>query len=163
MINTEEKARKKVLDTWNASELFIILSESKYQNGRSVPRAFQIGGGEYISLSIFTDYKAAEEFCKVGYIVDGRYLIGRIDNSDKYRDLYSILNTALHLGINRTDIDCGTEDAMNITLAAMLDWGGRKISDVSMLLSKEEFEQVTGGGEIRLNFNPIPLYAETAR
>ncbi len=159
MIDTEEKARKKVLDTWNASELFIILSESKYQNGRSVPRAFQIGGGN-ISLSIFTDHKAAEEFCKTGYIIDGRYLIGRIDNSDKYRDLYSILNTALHLGINRTDIDCGTEDAMNITLAAMLDWGGRKISDVSMLLSKDEFERVCGGGEIRLNFNSMPLYNE---
>ncbi len=159
MIDTEEKARKKVLDTWNASELFIILSESKYQNGRSVPRAFQIGGGN-ISLSVFTNYKAAEDFCKTGYIIDGRYLIGRIDNSDKYRDLYSILNTALHLGINRTDIDCGTEDAMNITLAAMLDWGGRKISDVTMLLSKDEFERVSGGGEIHLNFNPMPLYNE---
>ncbi len=159
MIDTKEKARKKVLDTWNANELFIILSESKYSNGRSVPRAFQIGEGN-ISLGIFTNYKAAEEFCRTGYIVDGRYLIGRIDNRDKYRDLYSILNTALHLGINRTDIDCGTEDAMNITLAAMMDWGGREISGVSMLLSKDEFEQVNKGGEVYLHFNSMPLYNE---
>lgn len=101
-----KNARKKVLETWNASKFFIILSESEYNKRQSVPRAFQIGEGN-ISQSIFTDYKAAAKFCKAGYIVDGGYLIGRIDNNDKYRDLYSILNTALRPGINRADIDCG--------------------------------------------------------
>lgn len=121
MIDTIEKAKQKVSDTWNSKELFIILSESQYINNKSVPRACQINENK-IALSIFTTYESAVEFCKAdGYIAEGEYLIGRIDNSDKFRDLYSILNTAAYLGINCSDIDCGTEDAMNVKLTAFLN------------------------------------------
>lgn len=37
MIDTIEKAKQKVSDTWNSKELFIILSESQYINKKSVP------------------------------------------------------------------------------------------------------------------------------
>lgn len=158
MIDTEEKARQKVNDTWNAKELFIILSESRYHDGRSAPRAFQVSEND-ISLSIFTKYEFAENFCRAdNYIRDGRFLIGRIDNTDKLRDLYSIVNTAMYLGVNWTDIDCCTEDAMHVKLAAMLEWGGRTLSDISMLLSREEYERVVSSGKVGLNFNEMPLY-----
>ena len=157
MIDTEEKARKKVNDTWNANELFIILSESQYKDGFSVPRIFQVSQSD-ISLSIFTSCKAAENFCAADhYMIDDKPLIGRIDNTDKLRDLYSILNTAVRLGANWTDIDCGTENAMHIKLSALFDWGGRKPGEVSMLMSKEEFERVKAGGKVQLHFNKMPL------
>lgn len=158
MIDTEEKARKKVGEVWAAKELFIVLSESQYHDGRSVPRAFQVSESN-ISLSIFTTYKAAESFCRAdGYIIDGVPLIGRIDNADKLRDLFSIVNTALYLGVNRTDIDCSTDEAMNIKLTALLDWGGRKPENISMLLSKEEYERIKEGGKIGVRFNEMQLY-----
>ena len=140
MIDTEEKARKKVLETWNASELFIILSESQFKDGFSVPRMFQVSQND-ISLSVFTEYKPALDFCVHDrYMIGEKPLIGRIDNADKLRDLYSVLNTALYMGANFTDIDCGTENAMHIKLSALFDWGGRKPGEVSMLMSKEESE-----------------------
>lgn len=159
MIDTEEKARKKVNDTWNADELFIILSESKYKDGRSVPRAFAVSE-KIISLSVFTTYSAAVDFCKdyESLKADGKFLIGRIDNADKLRDLYSVLNTALYLGIGWTDIDSGTEEAIGINIRTMFDWGGREVDSVSMLMSKAEYERVASGGKIDLRFNEIPLY-----
>lgn len=158
MIDTEEKARQKVIDTWNAKELFIILSESKYHDGRSVPRAFQVSA-DRIFLSIFTTYEAAVAFCRAdNYIRDGKCLIGRIDNTDKLRDLYSILNTALYLGIGWTDIDCSTENAMGVNLGTMFDWGGRKVDNLSMLMTKEEYERVVSSGKVDLHFNKMPLY-----
>lgn len=157
MIDTEEKARKKVNDTWAAEELFIILSESQYRDGKSVPRMFRVSDSD-ISLSIFTSYEAAEDFCRDNYIIDGKPLVGRIDNTDKLRDLYSILNTAAYLGATWTDIDCGTEDAMHINLRAVFEWGGRQFGNISMLMSKEEFERVQAGGKLNLHFNPMPLY-----
>lgn len=158
MIDTEEKARKKVNDTWSASELFIILSESQYRDGTSVPRMFRVSESD-ISLSIFTTYEAALDFCRHNkYIIDGKCLIGRIDNTDKLRDLYSILNTAAYLGATWTDIDCGTEDAMHINLRAVFEWGGRKFGNISMLMSKEEYERVQAGGKLDLHFNSMPLY-----
>lgn len=158
MIDTEEKARKKINDTWSATELFIILSESQYQNGHSVPRAFRVSA-DRIFLSIFTTYEAAEAFCRAdNYIRDGKCLIGRIDNSDKLRDLYSILNTALYLGISWTDIDCSTEDAMAINIQTMFEWGGREVGNLSVLMTKEEYERVVSSGKVGLNFNEMPLY-----
>lgn len=158
MIDTEEKARKKVGEVWAAKELFIVLSESQYHDGKSVPRAFQVSDSN-ISLSVFTAYNAAESFCrKDGYIADGVPLIGRIDNADKLRDLFSIVNTALYLGVTNTDIDCLTEDAMNIKLIALMDWNGRKPENVSMLLSKEEYERMKAGGKIGVRFNGMQLY-----
>lgn len=158
MIDTEEKARKKVSDTWNANELFIILSESQYKDGCSVPRIFQVSQTD-ISLSIFTSYKAAADFCAADhYMINGKPLIGRIDNTDKLRDLYSVLNTAVRLGANATDIDCGTDNAIHITLSAFFAWGGRKPGEVSMLMSKEEYERVMAGGKVSLNFNKMPLF-----
>ena len=149
---------RKINQTWNADELFIILSESQYRDGMSVPRAFKVDEN-MIALSIFTDYEAAVKFCGSYYIRDGKYLIGRIDKNDKYRDLYSILNTAAHLGITHTDIDCGTDNAMNIRLNAMFDWGGRKFGEVSVPLSAEEFENLQNNkGSINLRFNNMPIY-----
>lgn len=158
MIDTEEKARQKVNDTWAAGELFIILSESQYHDGSSVPRAFQVAADK-IFLSIFTTYEAAVSFCVAdNYIRDGKPLVGRIDNTDKLRDLYSILNTALYLGIGWTDIDCSTENAIGINLRTMFEWGGRQFGNISMLMSKEEFERVQAGGKVDLHFNRMPLY-----
>lgn len=158
MIDTEEKAKQKILDTWNAKELFIILSESQYHDGRSVPRAFQVSA-DRLFLSIFTTYEAAAEFCRAdNYIRDGKPLIGRIDNGDKLRDLYSILNTALYMGIGWTDIDCSTENAMGVKIGTMFEWGGRKLDGLSMLMPKEEFERVQASGKINLQFNRMPLY-----
>lgn len=159
MIDTEEKARKKVNDTWNAGELFIILSESKYRDGCSVPRAFAVSE-KIISLSIFTTYSAAVSFCADYDSLkrDGRFLIGRIDNTDKLRDLYSVLNTALYLGIEWTDIDSGTEDVIGVNIRAMFDWGGKEVGNVSMLMSKAEYERVASGGKVDVRFNEIPLY-----
>lgn len=158
MIDTEEKARKKVGEVWAAKELFIIISESQYHDGKSVPRAFKVSESN-ISLSIFTTYNAAENFCRAdGYVADGVPLIGRIDNTDKLRDLFSIVNTALYLGVNRTDIDCSTDEAMNIKLIALMDWNGRKPENVSMLMTKEEYERMKAGGNIGLRFNEIQLY-----
>lgn len=158
MIDTEEKARKKVNDTWNARELFIILSESKYHDGRSVPRAFAVSAND-ISLSIFTKYEFAEAFCRAdNYIRDGKPLIGRIDNTDKLLDLYAIVSIAMYLGVNWTDIDCSTEDAMHVKLAAMLEWGGRKLDSLSVLMSKEEYERVQATGKVNLNFNEMRVY-----
>ncbi|MDE6726715.1 MAG: hypothetical protein K2J80_02115 [Oscillospiraceae bacterium] len=158
MIDTEEKARKKVNDTWAADELFIVLSESQYQNGHSVPRMFKVSESD-ISLGIFTTYEAAADFCtSERYIRDGKLLIGRIDNTDKLRDLYSILNTAVHMGATWTDIDCGTEDAIHINLRALFEWGGRQFGNISMLMSKEEFERVQAGRKLNLHFNSMPLY-----
>lgn len=158
MIDTEEKARKKVNDTWNARELFIILSESKYHDGRSVPRAFAVSEN-HISLSVFTKYEFAEAFCRDGnYIRDGKPLIGRIDNADKLRDLYAIVCRAMYLGVGWTDIDCSTEDAIHIKLAAMLEWGGRELDNLSVLMTKEEYERIVSCGNVGLNFNEMPLY-----
>lgn len=158
MIDTEEKARKKVNDTWSAEELFIILSESQYQNGYSVPRMFKVSESD-ISLSIFTTYEAAADFCRHdNYIIDGKLLIGRIDNIDKLRDLYSLLNIAAYLGATWTDIDCGTENAMHINLRAVFEWGGRQFGNISMLMSKEDYERVVSGGKVNVHFNPMPLY-----
>ncbi len=158
MIDTEEKARQKVIDTWNAKELFIILSESQYHDGCSVPRAFQVSA-DRIFLSIFTTYEAAEAFCRAdNYIRDGKPLVGRIDSGDKFRDLYSILNTAVYLGIYWTDIDCSTEDAMGVNLGVMFEWGGRKPDGLSVLMSKEEFKRVEASGKVSLRFNEMPLY-----
>lgn len=158
MIDTEEKARKKVNNTWNARELFIVLSESKYHNGRSAPRAFAVSAND-ISLSIFTKYEFAEAFCRAeGYIADGKPLVGRIDNTDKLRDLYAVVCRAMYLGVNRTDIDCSAEDAMHVKLAAMLEWGGRELDNLSVLMSKEEYERVIATGQVGLNFNEMPLY-----
>lgn len=158
MIDTEEKARKKVNDTWNARELYIILSESKYHDGRSAPRAFAVSAND-ISLSIFTKYEFAEAFCRAeGYITDGKPLVGRIDNTDKLRDLYAVVCRAMYLGVNWTDIDCSTEDAMHVKLAAMLEWGGRELDNLSVLMSKEEYERVIATGQVGLNFNEMPLY-----
>lgn len=157
MIDTEEKARKKVNDTWAAEELFIILSESQYRDGKSVPRMFRVSDSD-ISLSIFTSYEAAEDFCRDNYIIDGKPLVGRIDNTDKLRDLYAIVCIAMYLGVNWTDIDCSTEDAMHVKLAAMLEWGGRELDNLSVLMSKEEYERVIATGQVGLNFNEMPLY-----
>lgn len=158
MIDTEGKARKKVNDTWNARELFIILSESKYHDGRSLPRAFRVDANR-IFLSIFTTYEAAEAFCRAdNYIRDGKCLIGRIDNTDKLRDLYAILNTALYLGVSWTDIDCSTEDAMAINIQTMFEWGGREVSNLSMLMPKEEYERVAATGKVGLNFNKMRVF-----
>ena len=104
MIDTEEKARKKVNDTWNAKELFIILSESQL------------------------------------------------------RDLFSIVNTALYLGVTHTDIDCLTDDAMNIKLIALMDWNGRKPENISMIMTKEEYERMKAGGKLGVRFNEMPLF-----
>lgn len=158
MIDTEEKARKKVGEVWASKELFIILSESQYHDGCSVPRAFQVSESN-VSLSVFTTYKAAERFCREeGYVADGVPLIGRIDNTDKLRDLFSIVNTALYLGVTHTDIDCLTDDAMNIKLIALMDWNGRKPENISMLLSKEEYERMKAGGKLGVRFNEMRLY-----
>lgn len=159
MIDTEEMARKKVIDTWNTDELFIILSESKYRDGRSVPRAFAVSE-KIISLSVFTTYSAAAAFCGdyENLRRDGKLLIGRIDNTDKLRDLFSVLNTALYLGIGWTDIDSGTEEALGINIQTMFSWGGRQVDGVSMLMSKEEYERVAAGGKLDLHFNEMPLY-----
>lgn len=138
--------------------MFIILSESQYINKKSVPRACQINENK-IALSIFTTYESAVEFCKAdGYIAEGEYLIGRIDNSDKFRDLYSILNTAAYLGINCSDIDCGTEDAMNVKLTAFFEWGNRKVSNISILFPQENIEKVIVDGKVGINFNYMLLY-----
>ena len=158
MIDTEEKARKKVKDTWSANELFIVLSESQYRDGSSVPRLFQVSASD-ISLGIFTRYEAAESFCRAeNYVVDGKLLIGRIDNTDKLRDLYSIISIAMYGGGTWTDIDCGTEDAMHIKLVVLLEWGGRKLKNLSMLISKEECERVQETGRVAVRFNRMPLY-----
>lgn len=158
MIDTEEKARKKVSETWAAKELFVILSESQYRDKKSVPRMFRVSDSD-ISLSIFTSLGEAENFCRAdNYIIDGKCLIGRIDNTDKLCDLYSILNTAAYLGATWTDIDCGTEDAMHIKLVAMFEWGGRQFGNISMLMSKAEFERVQAGGKLELHFNPMSLF-----
>lgn len=159
MIDTEEKARKKVLDTWNARELFIILSESKYRNGSSVPRAFSVSE-KILSLSVFTTYSAAVDFCGEHecHKRDGKILIGRIDNTDKLRDLYSILNTALYLGIGWTDIDSGTEDAIGVNIRVMFDWGGREVGDISVLMSKETLGTIISRGDSVVRFNEIALY-----
>lgn len=157
MIDTEEKARQKVIDTWNASELFIIMSESQYHDGRSVPRAFQVSA-DRIFLSIFTTYEAAEAFCRAdNYIRDGKPLIGRIDNGDKLRDLYSILNTALYMGIGWTDIDCSTENAMGVKIGTMFEWGGRKVDGLSMIMPKEELEKIHESGKVQIRFNEMLL------
>lgn len=108
MIDTEEKARKKVSETWAAKELFVILSESQYRDEKSVPRMFRVSDSD-IALSIFTS-----------------------------------------LG--------GTEDAMHIKLVAMFEWGGRQFGNISMLMSKAEFERVQAGGKLELHFNPMPLF-----
>ncbi|MDE6733528.1 MAG: hypothetical protein K2J77_11715, partial [Oscillospiraceae bacterium] len=92
------------------------------------------------------------------YIRDGKPLIGRIDNADKLRDLYAIVCTAMYLGVNWTDIDCSTEDAMHIKLAALLEWGGRELDGLSMLMTKEEFERVQATGKVGLNFNEMRVY-----
>lgn len=158
MIDTEEKARKKANDTWATKELFIILSESQYRDGASVPRMFRVSDSD-ISLSIFASYEAAESFCRAdNYMINGKCLIGRIDNTDKLRGLYSILNIAAYLGATWTDIDCSTEDAMHIKLAAMFEWGGRQFGNISMIMSKEEFERVQTGGKVNVHFNPVTLY-----
>lgn len=74
MIDTEEKARKKVSVTWTAKELFVILSESQYRDGKSVPRMFRVSDSD-ISLSIFTSLGEAEKFCCAdNYIIDGNAL-----------------------------------------------------------------------------------------
>lgn len=157
MIDTEEKARKKVSKVWAAKELFIILSESQYRDGKSVPRVFQVSES-MLSLGVFTTYSAAERFCREeSYIADGFPLIGRIDNTDKLRDLFSIVNTALYLGVTHTDIDCLTDDAMNIKLTALMKWNGREPENISMLLSKEEYERMKAGGKIGVRFNEMRL------
>lgn len=157
-ILTEPQAREKVNNVWSAKELFIVLSESRYHDGVSVPRAFKCSE-EMIALSIFTAYKNAENFCRSEkYMIDGRPLIGRIDNTDRLRDLYSIVNPALHLGVTHTDIDCLTDDVMNIRLTALLDWGGKKPQGVSILMSEEEYKRRAAEGTPGLRFNEMPLY-----
>ena len=155
---TEAHAREIVNNVWAAKELFIVLSESQYHDGISVPRAFKVSEKD-ISLSIFTTYRFAENFCRSEkYVIEGRPLIGRIDNTDKLYDLYSIVNLALHLGVTHTDIDCLTDDVMNIRLAALMEWGGKKPQGLSMLMSKEEYKRRTAEGRLGLNFNEMPLY-----
>lgn len=157
-ILTEEQAREKVNNVWAANELFIVLSESQYHDGISVPRAFKCSE-DMTALSIFTTYKFAENFCRSGkYMIEGRPLIGRIDNTDKLYDLHSIVNLALHLGVTHTDIDCLTDDVMNIRLAALMEWGGKKPQGLFMLMSKEEYERRMAQGKLGLRFNEMPLY-----
>lgn len=155
---TEAQAREKVNNVWAAKELFIVLSESQYHDRVSVPRAFRCSE-DMIALSIFTTYKFAENFCRSEkYVIDGRPLVGRIDNTDRLRDLYSIVNLALHLGVTHTDIDCLTDDVMNIRLTALLNWGAKKPQGVSMLMSEEEYKRRTAEGRLGLNFNEMPIY-----
>lgn len=160
MITTEEEARAKVRAVWQADVLYIVLSESQYKNGRSVPRVFQVAS-EHLSLSIFTQYADAAAFCaQEHYLVDGRYLIGRIDNLDPLHDLFSIVNLAAFLGIHATDIDCGTEDAIHVGLGTVLAWGGRKPEDLSALLSQEAMKRARQTGIFPLRFNEMDLYSE---
>lgn len=158
MIRTEQQAREKIRAVWEAAELFIVLSESQYRAGKSVPRVFQIAP-EHMSLSMFTAYDAAAAFCRAeGYLRDGRCLIGRIDNRDPLHDLYSIVNLALFLGVHATDIDCLTEDAVHLALSLLMDWGGKKPQDLSVLMTKEALALAKHTGHFPLKFNEMRLY-----
>lgn len=158
MIRTEEQARAKVRAVWDAAALYIVLSESQYRDGKSVPRVFQIAPG-HMSLSIFTTYDAAAAFCRQeNYFCDGKCLIGRIDNRNPLCDLYSIVNLALFLGVNTTDLDCLTEDAIHLALELLMQWGGRKPSDLSMLMSKEALALAKHTGHFPLKFNEMTVY-----
>lgn len=157
MIRTIEEAQAKVRAAWSKETLYIVLSESQYHDGVSIPRIFKIAE-DHLSLSIFTAYSDAAAFCKQeGYLADGIPLIGRMESSDQLRDLYSVLNVALALGVNTTDLDCGTEDAIHLAIGAMLEWGGRKPEDVSVLLSKEALAQARISGKFPLKFNDMPV------
>ena len=158
MIRTEEQARAKVRAVWDTAALYIILSESQYRGGKSVPRVFQIAP-EHMSLSIFTAYDAAAAFCRQeNYVCDGKCLIGCIDNRNPLSDLYSIVNLALSLGVNTTDLDCLTDDAIHLALGLLLQWGGRKPCDLSMLMSKEALALAKHTGHFPLKFNEMAVY-----
>ncbi len=158
MIGSEEQAKEKISKVWKADVLYVILSESRYRNGVSRPRAFQIAPDK-ASLSLFTDYDDAVMFCvENSYIRDGRMMIGRIDNHEQFADLYSLLNMAWHLGIRYTDIDCGTDEAMNIGIALMMDWGGKRPGDAVMLLNESDAKYVRDGGKVAMDFSPMTIY-----
>lgn len=65
---------------------------------------------------------------------------------------------AIHLGVTHTDIDCLTDDVMNIRLTALLSWGGKNPQGVSMLMSEEEYKRRTAEGRLGLRFNEMPIY-----
>lgn len=155
-----EKAPQIVDFVWAAKELFIILSESEYHDGRFVMRIFGDSEEYFKSIKIFTKYSYAEEFCRKNKcICDGKPLVGRIDKADSFFSLYAIICKAAHLGAILIDIDCSEKDAERVSNDWMLFFGGRRpLAELSELMTKEEYERYKADGRLGFDFGEIPLY-----
>ena len=161
MIDSEEKARAKAKEIWEKDELFIVLSESRYKDGVSYPRAYKVDD-KTIYLNIFTDYDLARIYCnKADSIVQGQCLIGRMTRDDEYNSLKNIINIAIQLGIFYMDIDCVIEDRMSIPIPIFMEFLGLKPEGVNVLLTQEEHDKYQAeGGKFPVKFNAMELYSK---
>ena len=62
MIDSEVKARAKVKELWDREDLYVILSETMYENGMSRPRAYKVDD-RTVYLNVFTEYDYARIYC----------------------------------------------------------------------------------------------------
>ena len=111
---TENEAKKIVQDLYAKEELFVMLSVAmaNMMNGKSVPYIGKKESGEG-SLFVFTSYERAKECMdECGYeVLDGVYTIGRIEKTDKYRNLHTMFSLALAMGVAHVEFDMGSEDS----------------------------------------------------
>ena len=111
---TENEAKKIVQDLYAKEELFVMLSVARanMMNGKSVPYIGKKESGEG-SLFVFTSYERAKECMdECGYeVLDGVYTIGRIEKTDKYRNLHTMFSLALAMGVAHVEFDMGSEDS----------------------------------------------------
>ena len=157
-IDSEEKAKAKINELWESEYVYVILSETKLENNASTPRVFKIGNGA-MCISLFTDYNLAKAFYIKGFGAKKKPLIGRIDKKQQYKDLYSVVNAAIFLGIYSADIDDGSEEVINMHLPTMLSWVGREATKPKMLMTRAQLdEMLANGGKTKFDFDKFPLY-----
>lgn len=159
MIDSEVKARAKVKELWDREDLYVILSETMYENGMSRPRAYKVDD-RTVYLNVFTEYDYARIYCnKSDSIIDNHCLIGRMNKNDEYTSFKNIINIALHIGIYFIDIDCVADDSMSIPIPVLMEWLGLKPEGINVLLTEEEHEKYQKeGGKFPVKFNRMGIY-----
>lgn len=159
---TENEAKKIVQDIYAKEALFVMLSVARanMMSGKSVPYIGKKESGE-TSLFVFTSYERAKSCMdECGYeVLDGVYTIGRIEKTDKYRNLHAMFSIALAMGVAHVEFDMGSEDSFGCSIRWFLQANDLKQDAVSVLLSEEEMKKVMGNEMgIPARMNPVDIY-----
>ncbi len=158
----ETEGRIIAQEWYNKDEAYIMLSVTKANmiTGQSVPYVGRLEDGSGI-LFVFDSYEGARHYMdRCHYeVLDNTYTIARILKEDENNNLYSVFNTALQLGIDKVDFNPGMENVFGCNISWFFEVNNLSVSEVSMLLSKEEYERMLNNNEKpMLRFNQLPIY-----